>query len=397
MTKVLGMIAALAVLALDAYAGFPYPQMRITPVPPPGQLPPYPPGVVIAGQTIAMPHGGVRIWLEMTISGWDPDGLGKTNSDYDLGRAYIMVYNQYLKGVKAQPPSGIHLVRAIQPCSSDADCRSPMTGRPSCSVDGYPILDPSHCVNSICESAFLDRCHMNFQQLIFQGGALGYCGPYLVDDGVQFGCHAPGGIEDLGQPFYFGTLVLDVPENAKGKYTIPVLETYLDPYTWWDGARMLSCHPLSCPFDAIGTTIFIGEDCNNNLVLDEWEIEQGTAADVDQDNIPDECEADCQPNGIPDDYEIFSGATADCDGNNVPDDCDAMECKSPGCRDCNANNVLDKCEIELAVELDLNLNDVPDSCEGVVPAVSTWGLTVMTLLFLIASQLKFPVRASKSG
>ncbi len=40
-------------------------EFLLTPVNPPPALPPYPPGTTIVGQELRLPHGGVRVWLEV--------------------------------------------------------------------------------------------------------------------------------------------------------------------------------------------------------------------------------------------------------------------------------------------------------------------------------------------
>ncbi|MHC4064711.1 MAG: S8 family serine peptidase, partial [Planctomycetota bacterium] len=82
-----------------------------------------------------------------------------------------------------------------------------------------------------------------------------------------------------------------------------------------------------------------GLDCNLNTVLDECDIDCGTAggpcdvpgcggsADCNSDGIPDDCEPDCNTNGVADACDIADcaptdSACQDCDRNGVPDECD---------------------------------------------------------------------------
>jgi hypothetical protein len=78
---------------------------------------------------------------------------------------------------------------------------------------------------------------------------------------------------------------------------------------------------------------------------------------------------------------VFTLSANDCDGDGIYD---ADE------DDCLANGVPDDCEIALDLVADANANCVPDNCPGepnAVPTVSDWGITVMTLLLLIAGSL----------
>ena len=57
-------------------------------------------------------------------------------------------------------------------------------------------------------------------------------------------------------------------------------------------------------------------DCNENLINDLDDINNGTSEDCDSNGIPDECQNDCDNDGVPDVCEL------DSDHDNVPDDCE---------------------------------------------------------------------------
>ncbi|MHC5112720.1 MAG: hypothetical protein ACYTHJ_22935, partial [Planctomycetota bacterium] len=120
-----------------------------------------------------------------------------------------------------------------------------------------------------------------------------------------------------------------------------------------------------------------GNDCNNNLVLDECDIASGTSDDLDTNGEPDECQADCNNNTIPDTLDIINGTSEDCDGNSIPDECqpdcdndteaDACELIAGTSQDCNGNAVPDECDITDGTSDDCNNggagNGIPDECE----------------------------------
>ena len=87
---------------------------------------------------------------------------------------------------------------------------------------------------------------------------------------------------------------------------------------------------------------------------------------------------DCNDNGIPDDEDLLYGASADVNGNEVPDECE----------DCNGNGVLDDSDIASLASEDLNLNGIPDECEpdcnanGLPDDVDLRGRDVSRTLFL---------------
>jgi hypothetical protein len=65
-------------------------------------------------------------------------------------------------------------------------------------------------------------------------------------------------------------------------------------------------------------------DCNGNGVGDADDLRDGTSADCNANNIPDECEPDCNGNGIPDDCDVASGRSEDRDGSGYPDECELL-------------------------------------------------------------------------
>jgi hypothetical protein len=58
-----------------------------------------------------------------------------------------------------------------------------------------------------------------------------------------------------------------------------------------------------------------------------------------------------------DECELSAGSTPDCNNNGVLDDCEIAE----GSPDCNQNGILDFCEY--SIENDCNLNSILDECE----------------------------------
>src|SRR5262249_44598331 len=95
------------------------------------------------------------------------------------------------------------------------------------------------------------------------------------------------------------------------------------------------------------------EDCNHNGIFDGFEILKG-AADVNGNGVPDDCENDCNNDQLPDEYEIDLGLTADANGNNVPDVCEP---------DCNSNGSPDWVDTNSMVTPDVDRDTIPDSCQ----------------------------------
>jgi hypothetical protein len=98
-------------------------------------------------------------------------------------------------------------------------------------------------------------------------------------------------------------------------------------------------------------------------VLDECDVNLGSAADCDGNLRPDGCDladGDCNTNAVPDRCEL---AGNDCNRNALPDDCEPELFVD----DCNGNNTPDLCEIVAGTAVDWNLSGVLDECE-VAPA-----------------------------
>jgi len=104
-------------------------------------------------------------------------------------------------------------------------------------------------------------------------------------------------------------------------------------------------------------------DCNGNLIPDTCDTQSGFSQDCNTNQIPDECEVDCNGNVVPDDCDIASGTSQDCNANGVPDECDV----AGGEPDCNVNGVPDTCDIDSGTSTDCNTNGVPDDCDLLEP------------------------------
>lgn len=82
-----------------------------------------------------------------------------------------------------------------------------------------------------------------------------------------------------------------------------------------------------CQIDA-GTAT----DCNGNGLLDGCDFAAGTSQDVNANGLPDECETDCNGNGVPDAWELSQGDVPDVNSNGLPDGCE-IDCDLDGVPD----------------------------------------------------------------
>jgi hypothetical protein len=62
-------------------------------------------------------------------------------------------------------------------------------------------------------------------------------------------------------------------------------------------------------------------DCNGNGVPDDLDILLFACHDLNDNQIPDDCEPDCNGNGLPDSLDLESSGSLDCNGDDIPDDC----------------------------------------------------------------------------
>ena len=180
---------------------------------------------------------------------------------------------------------------------------------------------------------------------------------------------------------YAGTLVLDVPPDAEGTFTIPLFPepstVLIDQDNAFIPIELFSakitviacvgpdCQPNGFPDDC---DILVGNsnDCNDNAVPDECDVADGTSGDCNNKSVPDECDIDfgpsidCNHNAVPDECDLADGTSQDCNRNGRPDECDIVRGVS---LDCNGNTVPDECDIAFGPSIDCNRNKVPDECD----------------------------------
>ncbi|MCH7702527.1 MAG: VCBS repeat-containing protein [Planctomycetes bacterium] len=112
-------------------------------------------------------------------------------------------------------------------------------------------------------------------------------------------------------------------------------------------------------------------DCNGNGIDDLEDIAEGDSDDTNGDGVPDECQEDCDGNGeldpndcnqncVIDECDLVNGTSLDCNANGIPDLCDVIGGAS---EDCNGNDIPDACDIDSGSSEDTDGNGIPDECE----------------------------------
>ncbi len=280
----------------------------------------------IEGRDIFLVAGGFTVTLEPRVSGWDPDQDGVPR---------VVVYQAMIDQNSFISDETGTLSLATLTCVDNDDC-----------------LASAECANEgICEptgSWNIDESHLNY---LFAGiPAIALSDVLNVRlGGVLF--EQDRAIVDRGVPKYLGTLIVDVPENASGTFTI----TFSEVNSFLADVNN-SILPIAGYHPA---RITILPDCNDNGIPDRSDIKNETSEDCDGDGVPDECvqpEGDCNSNGQPDLCDIDQGISFDCNANGIPDDCIDLE------TDCNNNRFPDECDIEMLRSTDCNGNGIPDEC-----------------------------------
>ncbi|UCC32531.1 MAG: hypothetical protein JSU86_09655 [Phycisphaerales bacterium] len=160
------------------------------------------PGVTIIGNQIIVPTGARRVFLDILLSNWDPTAAGT------LLNTYLATIDSagYASGTMGT------LTPATVPCAADLTCQAALgQGSVCCALRGG--VD--------CTAGFIDETRPTH---VFAGEDAP-CVTGLATLDYAYGCTwqtvlPPSGVADPGVPRYAGTLVLDVPADAAGTFTI---------------------------------------------------------------------------------------------------------------------------------------------------------------------------------
>ena len=93
--------------------------VEIRPVQPEGlNAAPYPPGTVINGNTISLPEGGTKVWLNFLVFDWAPHLAHNLQASIDLA--------------SLASGSGAPLVKPLEACTQHSECEDAHGLRSSC-------------------------------------------------------------------------------------------------------------------------------------------------------------------------------------------------------------------------------------------------------------------------
>lgn len=332
--------------------------------------PPYPPliggGPNIVGNELRLDAGGVRVWVEVHLQDWDPNGDGSP-AVYAFVAAVdgIGLRDADINGDGSVADDGDQedITLAAVSCTSDAICRTAF-GQATPDVD---------CDHGTCLPVYTDKGGFRVDGWCAGEGCSGGERAVISPSGwLAFATYNAAFRPDDGTVRWGATAVYDVPPGAKGKYTVQLNtdETYF--LTWLGG-------PLPQEVPTLSETGFVinvltGRCCFGFGTPAEGCVDAVSRAECGDDEpgpfvfTP---EAACPHDG-PDCEPIM---VACCHGDpfgSCADDTPVDECQCP---DCSWDQFHRCTEIECA--------PIP------IPTASGWGLAVLTLLLMIGAKIAF--------
>jgi len=217
--------------------------LAFNPVNPPPGMPAYPAGVTINGNELTIDRNnktGFRAWFHAQVSDWDVTHTGTgfpaapRMATYQIKIDCTGYYHSDCKDVNPDTgDDGLDLIPALQACTTNADCRGTGPGGfgegwVKCVPGGVGTICPA--MANCCENGYLDSASATTNNPQPEGLGKGWCANdgcagFGVGTGtcnyLYFAVSDNGlGHLDEGGLYYGGTLVLDLPADAKGKYIV---------------------------------------------------------------------------------------------------------------------------------------------------------------------------------
>lgn len=391
-------------------------------VPVPAKVGSYPPGTTIIGNELRAEVGGFRAWFEVQVSNWDPNGDN--------------VPQLWLYGVTLDrsgfidsdaPGDQPDLAPARVLCTSDAQCVAAFGD------NGTPIGgNYERLCGGVCAPAFMALSGLDW---LGRPRPDSWCSPsaggcafddiILEDEPPRLywfvRSDAATGRPDGGIVYYGGTLVLDVPLGAKGKYCVELTHDLTFHYATLPGLMEIPtaqengfvvnivtgqcCFGLGTPYegcidgvlrsecgdDEPGPFIFTpddhcppqGPDCSRFV---------GSCCNTRTEECEDQViEAACQGP-----HRVWTGGTS-CGEASCIADTGACCDHDPFGATCTDDTVLSDCRCATCTWHKLQACAQIDCAPTPIPAVSEWGLAILTLLLLTAAKVYFGRRGMMHG
>ncbi len=179
----------------------------------------------ITGQRLRLGLGASgRTYWNVQVSDWAPDLLASWQAA--ISNNSLLGTTSDCGGGPGSCPGAGNLAYASQPCSTSANCTSAF-GEPG--INGHSGSGESICVSGFCHNLFVNhtRGDWTHASVADPWGGFGIVG----DEARVVWSVAPSNdpVTDTGLTYYGGTVVIDVPTNARGLYRISLnpANTYL--------------------------------------------------------------------------------------------------------------------------------------------------------------------------
>jgi len=230
-------------------AGTP-PSATISIVPVPAKVGSYPAGTTIVGNELRAPAGGFRAWFEFRLFGWDPN---QDNIPPASGFQATIDATGYMDS--DAPGDQPDLAPPVIPCTNDA------AGNTLCRTAFGESF--TRCELGTCKAAYVDKAGTVRTDGWCAGGGCDFADCDISTPDFRCVAIYPSPVRsDDGTQRYGGTLVLDIPPGAEGKYTVNLNtdETFM-----WDAASPPNDLPT---FSETGFVVNIVPPPPGNIVWD---------------------------------------------------------------------------------------------------------------------------------
>ncbi len=157
----------------------------------------------IVGNKIRLGGGGQRVVLEIQLSDWAPDHLRSWQTRIDK--------RGFSSGL------GAPLIPADEECSIHPDCFAVFAYGSLCY---YPVPIGGHCAPAFINSLHANWVFRNEDCYVVRAFSMSDVADFVLFEVLDSPCYTV----DAGGEEYAGTLILDVPADARGAYTIPFVE-----------------------------------------------------------------------------------------------------------------------------------------------------------------------------
>ncbi|MGB2986799.1 MAG: hypothetical protein WBE26_13080 [Phycisphaerae bacterium] len=289
------------------------------------------------GDEIILEGGGQQVFLEIYLAGWDPDGNGDPKLKTWQARIDSSGYTSGLKGA---------LTPWNPACTGDPDCTAWLGVGSLCDDPGFP---PGGCA-----PGFIDETRGDY---VFAGVSQVNAVDTSSMDYI-FGATTFSPVTDPGVTRYGGNLVLDVPADAFGTFTISFM---VAPQSFLKDQSSYSITPLTL------TSAVITVHCVTDAICDDGNLCTDDVCDAfgicQNPNNTDPCD-DADPCTVDDTCSggsCQSGDPPDCSG--VGTECEEASCDPEGEEgNCDIITPLDE-GTECGNHDDTECTD-PDTCDG---------------------------------